>query len=174
MEAILKSKLNVKILTNTVYIISAILLPQVFHIFGMAGTVFLPMHIPVILAGFTLGPIYGLLAGVASPVISTMLTGMPVAFPMLPIMIFELGAYGVVSGLLKKYTKLPIILKLILTMLVGRIFYAVIFWIITMFADISANLSVVSAFITGIPGILIQLVLITSIIKSLNKEEIND
>lgn len=60
MEAISNSKTNVKILINIIYVVSAIALPQIFHLFGMGGPMFLPMHIPVLLAGFTLGPKYGL------------------------------------------------------------------------------------------------------------------
>ena len=40
----------------------SLLLPQAFHLIGMqqAGSVFLPMHIPVFIGGMLLGPIYGL------------------------------------------------------------------------------------------------------------------
>ena len=34
-----------------------------FHAFGMAGRIFLPMHLPVLLAGFLVGPLAGVLAG---------------------------------------------------------------------------------------------------------------
>ena len=161
MEAILKSKPNLKILVNVIYVVSAIALPQVFHLFGMNGAAFLPMHIPVLLAGLTLGPAYGLVVGVVSPVISTFLTGMPLAFPMLPIMILELGTYGLAAGLLNKYTKLKILNKIILTMIFGRIVYAIAYAIIKTFLlpTIEVN-SVIDAILVGLPGIMLQIILI--------------
>lgn len=48
---------------------AGVLLPQVFHLLGgaQAGGMFLPMHFPVIIGGFFLGPVYGLLLGVLTP-----------------------------------------------------------------------------------------------------------
>ena len=50
----------------------SLLLPQVFHIIGMqqAGSVFLPMHLPVFIGGMLLGPIYGLFLGIFAPLTS--------------------------------------------------------------------------------------------------------
>ena len=37
-----------------------LVLPQAFHVFGQgAGMAFLPMHLPVMIAGILLGPCYG-------------------------------------------------------------------------------------------------------------------
>ena len=59
----------------------SLLLPQVFHIIGMqqAGSVFLPMHLPVFIGGMLLGPIYGLFLGIFAPLTSFVVTGMPSA-----------------------------------------------------------------------------------------------
>ena len=79
----------------------AILLPQAFHLTGIpqSGQIFLPMHIPVLISGFVLGPVFGLFIGVLSPIISSLLTGMPDSFR-LPFMIAELASYGFMSGIL--------------------------------------------------------------------------
>jgi len=69
------------------------------HAFGVPGTVLLPMHIPVLLCGLMLGAREGLICGIVTPIISSLLTNMPSVYPMLPIMAGELGTYGVVSGL---------------------------------------------------------------------------
>ena len=46
-----------------------LLMPQVFHMIGgqQAGGMFLPMHIPVLMAGLLLGPAYGTAVGVVTP-----------------------------------------------------------------------------------------------------------
>lgn len=78
------------------------LLPQAFHAFGnLSGTIFLPMHIPAMAAGFLLGPLAGLITGILSPLLSCLITvgTMPIPIKM-PFMMFEIGTYGVVCGVL--------------------------------------------------------------------------
>ncbi|MCL2383723.1 MAG: hypothetical protein FWC79_06315 [Oscillospiraceae bacterium] len=111
----------------------------------------------------------------ASPIISTFLTGMPVAFPMMPIMIFELGTYGLVAGLLTKYTKLKMLPKLILTMLAGRIAYAITFTAIySFFTPVIQVNNVVNAVIVGIPGIAIQIILIPILFRYFKRKKEQD
>lgn len=62
-----------------------------FHLIGMTGPITLPMHIPVLIGGLLLSPL-ALLLGIVTPVVSSLLTGMPVIYPMAIIMAFELGA----------------------------------------------------------------------------------
>lgn len=139
------------------------------HGLGIPGTVLLPMHIPVLLIGLFCGPVYGAACGILIPVLSSILTNMPSFFPMLPIMSGELFTYGLISGLL--YTKTPlkkmklgIYPALIAAMICGRIVYGLIFWILTAaFSEIKA-LSVWAAITTGLPGIIIQLILIPSLV----------
>ena len=129
------------------------------------------MHIPVILAGLLLGAKHGLIVGIISPIISSLVTGMPIAFPMLPIMILELGTYGVVSGVLSKTTKLPVWLTLLITMVIGRLSYAFAYYSIKLIflPEIQESISPIEAAITGMPGIIIQILLIPLLASVLNK-----
>ena len=156
---------------STLAIIAGVVLPQLFHIAGWTGPTFLPMHIPVLLAGFMLGPKYGLVVGMSSPLISSAITGMPVAFPMLPIMILELGTYGLISGLLSKKTKVPVVISLVITMLIGRISYAIVYYTIlfAILPTISSNISPIGAVITGWPGIVIQILAIPIVVTALRR-----
>lgn len=95
-------KKNVKKITvGGLLIALALVLPMAFHLTGVPqpGQVFLPMHIPVLLGGFVLGPVFGFFVGLFSPIISSVLTGMP-AVGRLPFMMIELAVYGLVSGLM--------------------------------------------------------------------------
>lgn len=154
-----------------------ILLPQAFHLTGIpaSGAVFLPMHIPVLLSGFLLGPAYGLLIGCLGPLISFLLTDMPSA-ARLPFMIGEVGFYGFSSGLLyhtlhfsKK--KFGITISLIGAMISGRIIYTLMLVIFTYLLHIPCGgpAAAITAFVTGIYGIIIQLLLIPAILYSLKK-----
>ena len=67
-----------KIVYGGLLIAIGVILPQLFHIFGQsAGQTFLPMHIPVILAGMLIGPVWGLGVAVIVPILSSLITGMP-------------------------------------------------------------------------------------------------
>lgn len=148
-----------------------ILLPQVFHLIGgpAAGGMFLPMHIPVLLAGILLGPFYGAAVGMVSPVVSCLLTSMPSPVK-LPFMLLELLAYGIISGLLSR-RKLPVYVSLIGAQVAGRAVYALCLLVAAgLFQlDVPPVLSVWTALITGLPGIVIQLLLIPLIVIPLRK-----
>lgn len=99
---------QVKQLTLSAFFLAlGLVLPFAFHSFGpQAGTVFLPMHIPVLLCGFVCGPAYGALVGMLTPLLSSALTGMPPLMPTGIAMCVELSTYGFLSGWMTK--KLPL------------------------------------------------------------------
>lgn len=85
-----------------------ILVPLLFHTVPNGGSIYLPMHLPVLLCGMLCGAGYGLACGLLGPALSFLLTAMPAA-AMLPAMMAECGAYGLVTGLMLKllHTKTP-------------------------------------------------------------------
>ncbi len=141
----------------------AISFPQIFHLTGIGGTVILPMHIPVILAGLLVGPAIGLYVGIIAPIISHFLTGMPpMSPPILPPMVVELGVYGFVAGLMYRALKRNTYLSLIAAMISGRIALGVAAYVMMQFFgfELEPMLYVKGAIVTGLPGIVLQLVLI--------------
>lgn len=149
---------------------TGILLPMVFHMFGMTGPIVLPMHIPVLIGGFLLSPILALFLGIITPIISGLLTGMPVMFPMSIIMACELGIYGLVASLATRKLKLSPLIALIISMIFGRIAAALAVAVLVQLFGIKMNpiVYIKGAIITGIPGILIQIVIIPSLIYAIN------
>ena len=81
-----------------------IVLPMAFHTVKNAGSIFLPMHIPVLLCGLICGWQYGLVCGLLGPALSTLLTQMP-PMVILPAMTAELAVYGAVTGLMSSNTR---------------------------------------------------------------------
>lgn len=161
-------------LTNAGMLIAiGLILPYVTsHMFGIQGTVLLPMHIPVLLIGILCGPTYGFLCGILIPVMSSVLTGMPPVYPMLPIMLGELATYGLVGGLLYHKVgfsrkRLGIYPALLGAMICGRVTYGLIFSLLVLMNGQLKALSVWGAIATGLPGIIIQLILIPSIVMAL-------
>ncbi len=172
-----------KITITAVFLAIALLLPQVFHIFPIpnSGNVFLPMHIPVILCGYIVGPVQGLLLGVISPILSFFITGMPNA-ARLPFMVCELMVYGLSAGVAYKYLfckvnkTIRIYITLILSMIMGRIAYFIglLVAIYLLHIDDLTLGAVISAVVLGVPGIIIQIIFIPAIVLAIDKIQIGE
>lgn len=168
----MRNKNYVKDLILTAFFIAmGIILPMAFHYFGGTGPVFLPMHIPVLLCGFVCGWKYGLIAGIITPLLSSILTGMPPIFPIGAGMVCELAVYGLLCGLLYKSFKRNVYLSLIISMIGGRMISGIANMIFFGIAGKPYGLSVflTGAFVTSIPGIVIQIIFIPIIIIALKK-----
>lgn len=160
-----------KLVIAGVLLAIGIIIPLIFHTTGIPGNVFLPMHIPVLLGGFLLPSYLALLLGMLTPILSSLLTGMPPLFPMAVIMVFELGTYGLVASILYRKLKLPSVISLVLSMVAGRIMAGlVVFILVAFFAYQMGPITfIIGGVTTGVPGIVIQLILIPSLVYSIMK-----
>lgn len=152
----------------------AVLLPIGFHAFGMAGRIFLPMHVPVLLAGFLVGAESGLLVGLLAPVLSHLLTGMPPTYAV-PLMSLELPLYGLVAGLTFFKMKLNIYVSLISAMVVGRLAFALGLFVLGMFMDLPYGVamffSAAGPIVTGLPGLVAQIVIVPIIVAAVKRKQ---
>jgi predicted membrane protein len=148
------------------FIAIGLLLPAIFHLFGGAGKIFLPMHIPVLIAGFFLPPFYAAAVGLITPLLSSALTGMPVFYPILPIMMGELMVYGLVISLLSQNRLKNIWGRLIAGMIAGRVVAGLIVFVLAIGFGLKMNpmIYMQGALITGLPGLVIQFLLIPSLV----------
>lgn len=149
-----------------------LVLPMAFHAIPNAGQVILPMHIPVLLCGLVCGWPYGGVCGLIGPLLSSVITSMPPA-AMLPGMMVECAVYGFTAGLLMKYVRTgknlaDLYISLVSAMAAGRI--AAGFakaWVFT--PGISPFAWVTTSLVAGIPGIVIQLVLMPLVVTALTR-----
>ena len=169
----MKTKSSIKNLTMAAVCVAlCVVLPIAFHSIPDAGTVFLPMHIPVLICGMICGWPYGLLCGLMGPLVSSALTGMP-PIAILPAMMVECGTYGMVSGLMlnflhTKNTYADLYIAQIMAMLAGRVVSGIAKALI--FAPgMALSAWVTASFITALPGILIQLIFLPSVVCTLMK-----
>lgn len=157
-----------KLVYTAIFVAIGVLLPQIFHmVAGKAGgTVFLPMHIPTLLAG----PVSGLVTGALTPLLSAVLTGMP-SFDRLPFMILELMTYGIVAGLLYRVYKKQLYVSLLAAMLSGRIVNLAAFFAAGTLLHMQGYswVMAIQAVTVGLPGILIQLVLVPLLVVACQK-----
>ncbi|MBW3092190.1 ECF transporter S component [Bifidobacterium sp. 82T10] len=165
-------------------VVAAVALPQVFHVAGaalglgtMIGQTLLPMHLPVLLVGLLAGPFAGLATGALAPIASFALTGMPMA-PMVPFMIIELASYGLFAGLLRG-VRLPAtvpsplgwLAKLVGAQIAGRIVDALAIAVaVSLLGNTSMTVaSVAAAVVTGLPGLVLQWVLVPVVMTAVDR-----
>lgn len=160
-----------KSIITAVCIALCVVLPQAFHAIPNAGSIYLPMHIPVLLCGLICGWPYGLLCGLAGPALSALITGMPPA-AVLPGMMVECGVYGLTAGLLMQLVRTKrlyadLYISLVAAMLLGRVVSGAAKALIFSAGSYSMASWVAGSFVTALPGIIIQLALLPSIVYAL-------
>ncbi|MBR6743809.1 MAG: ECF transporter S component [Clostridia bacterium] len=167
-----------KLTVSAMMLAIALLLPFLTGQLPSVGKMLAPMHLPVLLCGLICGPIFGFAVGAIAAPLRFVLFGAP-PMPNVLYMTSELAAYGLLSGIFSRILprrKLSLYVSLILSMIGGRIAYAIIF--------ISINLSnaktvealilpIISATVlTAWPGMILQIVIIPTLLIVLEKAKI--
>ena len=153
-----------------------VVLPVAVHSVPNAGSVLLPMHLPVLLCGLLCGPVYGLACGLLTPFMSSIITGMP-GPAYLPSMLCELAVYGLIAGLLIVLVHTgnrtaDLYISLVGAMIAGRIIYGVVNALIFRAGEYSMSMWLTASFVTALPGIVIQLVLLPLIVLGLRRAKL--
>lgn len=138
------------------------------------GNMLCLMHIPILLCGFICGPIYGLGVGIIAPLLRSLILQRPPLMPTAVCMAVELAVYGLITGLM--YKKLPkktpyVYVSLVTAMLVGRLAWGAVKYAIMAFGTKAFTLSMfwTDGFVTAVPGIVVQLILIPAILAVYQK-----
>ena len=102
-----------------------------------------------------------------------LMTGMPPAM-ILPQMMVELAVYGLVTGLCEKHinfkNEMPkLYISLIIAMLAGRIVNGLINTFVLSTQGYTLSVFMTASFITCLPGIIIQLIIVPILVRILNK-----
>jgi uncharacterized membrane protein len=175
--SVLRYKDILSYLLTAAFVMLAVAVPWVFHQFHLAGPTFLPMHIFVILAGLLFGWRAGLLVGLFTPAVSYFVSGMPV-ITILPQVIIELSAYGLIAGVLREKFHLRTVWSLLGAMIGGRLALLATISIIYLIGGSSYSplgmetgpmASFWSTVQQGWPGIVIQLAFIPAIVWLVGK-----
>lgn len=165
----IKKRATRHLIISGVLVALGVVLPIAFHAIPNAGRIFLPMHIPVLIGAFFLPWTWAGAVGLITPILSTLLTGMPPIAPMPTaiMMPFELAAYGIVISLLRKAVKkekwYSPLFALIPAMLAGRAVSGLVLFVllkIYLTVQVTPWAYVTGAIVSGLPGIAIQVVLI--------------
>lgn len=166
-----------KLVVSALMLSLALVLPFFTGQIPEIGNMLLPMHLPVLLAGFIVGGPGAMMVGAVAPVLRSVIWGMPPMFPKAVGMAFELAAYGFVCGSLysksKKSTK-SVYFSLIAAMIAGRIVWGVVsFALYGIMGNVfTVALFMTEAFINAVPGIIFQLIFIPLLVSALKKTNI--
>ena len=141
------------------------------------GSKLSPMHIPILLCGFLCGWQYGLIAGFITPILRSVLFGMPPMMPTAAAMAFELAAYGAFTGILYRLLSrnvLNVYVTLVASMLLGRVVWGVASMLLYMAngSQFTFAIFLTGAFVNAVPGIVLHIVIIPPIVLALRKAKI--
>ncbi len=161
-----------------IFVVLSVSTPFALHHIRLAGPTFLPMHVFILLAGLLFGWKAGLIVGALSPIVSYLISGMPVQ-SILPQVIIEVAVYGTTAGLLREKCNLRTLWALIGAMVAGRIallFAIMVFsYIGNIYSTTGIETNALNATWSTIrqswPGILIQIISIPLILKLLSSGE---
>ena len=138
-----------------------------------------PMHIPALLAGFLCGPWYGLAVGLISPILRSLIFSMPRMYPTAIAMAFELGCYGLLTGLFnrlfKKMNFWPrTYISMIIAMILGRVVGGIAQAILLGFRGegYSLQLFATAYFVNTSVGMVIHLIVVPLILFALKKAKL--
>lgn len=165
-----------KLVISSLLLAVALLLPFVTGQIPEIGNMLLPMHLPVLLAGFIVGGPSAMAIGAIAPLLRSVLWGMPVLFPKAISMAFELATYGLVSGIVYSNSKKDgksVFIALITAMIAGRVVWGIVSMMLfgVMGKGFTMALFMTEAFVNAVPGIAIQLVVIPVIVSALKKSK---
>lgn len=140
----------------------SITLPLAIHVVG-GSVLLLPMQLPLLCAAFLLPFEYATFVVIVAPLISTLLTGRPLWFPGLPLLILESLSYVLIIKYCYQRKQLNIYWSLIAAQLVSRVVVIVSKWVLSSFCGtlfVGAVVGFWHLIIDFFPGLMLQLLII--------------
>ncbi len=160
------AKLHIqRMVFSAMFLAIAMLLPFLTGQIPQIGGMLCPMHLPVLLAGFVCGPVWGGAVGLVCPLLRHMFFAMPPLMTALT-MTAELCAYGVFAGVFHKifykWQMAGVYVALVLAMLGGRVVWGLASAVLMLAGqtEFSMGIFFASGFASAWVGILVQLILI--------------
>lgn len=169
------NKRTMNLTMSAMFLAVGLILPFLTGQIPQIGNMMLPMHIPVLLCGLICGWQYGAAVGFVLPLLRYLIFGMPVLFPTGMAMAFELMTYGLVVGLLYSRSRWKCIVALyralLGAMIAGRIVWAIAQTVLLGLSGsaFTWEMFMAGAFLNAVPGIIIQLILIPSVMVALRR-----
>lgn len=146
-----------------IFIAGNLLLPQLAHFVPNGGPTLLPIYFFTLIASYKYGIRVGLLTAVLSPVLNSLLFGMPM-LAMLPVILIKSTLLATAAGLAATYFGKVNIVGILLSIIAYQLIGSAVEWIILQ--DFNAAMQ---DFRMGLPGMLIQLLGGYAVLKAIAK-----
>lgn len=163
-----------RLVLTSLFVALAIVIPQALHLIGGPGlgAMLLPMHVPIFIGAMLLGPSSGIIIAVIAVVVGVFL-GMP-PLPIASYMIFELTVYALVSGYMYKNKEINVMLSFVVAKIAGMVVALFVVYIMLNLLEIQSPMLTgsLSMFAIGVPGIIIQAILIPSIVLIIKRSNV--
>ena len=154
------------------FVALGVLFPMLFHGVGV-GAVFLPMFWPIAAAAFFLDLPIALVAALLTPLVSSLITGMPpVSPPILQIIALELVVLASTIVLFYRRTRLGLLWPLLFGLILSRIILILIVTIFAPFLGLPPQLFSLTVVMQGMPGVIAIVILVPLIINRIKHEPI--
>lgn len=148
----------------TVFVVGNILLPQLCHMIPNGGRVLLPIYFFTLIASYKYGFKVGLMTAVLSPIINSLLFGMP-TLAILPAILTKSVVLALAASFVSGKTHKVSIINLLMVILTYQCVGTLVEWAMT-----SSFYIAIQDFRIGIPGMIMQLLGAYLVICSSNKE----
>ncbi len=133
------------------FVAGNIILPQLCHLIPDGGKMFLPIYFFTLVASYKYGVKVGLMTAVLSPIINSLLFGMP-AFALLPAILTKSVVLALVASFVANKTHKISIVNLLIVVLTYQCVGTLAEWAMT-----SSFYVAIQDFRLGIPGMVLQL-----------------
>ena len=144
------------------FVAGNIILPQLCHLIPDGGKMFLPIYFFTLVASYKYGVKVGLITAVLSPIINSLLFGMP-AFAILPAILTKSVVLALVASFVANKTHKISIVNLLIVILTYQCVGTLAEWAMT-----SSFYVAIQDFRLGIPGMVLQIVLTYFLLTSNN------
>ena len=135
----------------TLFVIGNLLLPQLCHLIPNGGKILLPIYFFTLIASYKYGVKVGLMTAVLSPIINSLLFGMP-ALAILPAILTKSIILAVAASFIANKTNKVSLMNLLAIILIYQVAGTLAEWAMT-----SSFYLAIQDFRLGIPGMVLQL-----------------
>ena len=142
------------------FVTGNIVLPQLCHLLPDGGKILLPIYFFTLIASYKYGLRVGLLTAVLSPIVKSLLFGMPTTI-VLPIILVKSIILAITASYVANKTKKISLINLLIIILTYQLLGSLTEWAITSSLYIATQ-----DFRIGIPGMILQLILSFLILNS--------
>jgi hypothetical protein len=154
---------------SSFFIALGLLLPMVFHLVGL-GSAFLPMFWPVAMAAFLLPWPFALAVAVGTPILSSLMTGMPpISPPILQMMLAELSVLALVITLFPKSIARSPFWALAAGIFASRVIGFFSAMLLARILGLPPTWSAAAMMVKGLPGLAMMFFIIPILVKRLQQ-----